>query len=522
MTAAATAAAPPVLVRGGSVADGVGDALRRVDVRVRDGRVHEVAAGLRPSPDDVVVDADGLVVLPGFVDAHSHAGAAVLDADVQRALLAQGVTSLVLGQDGLSPAPSRPPDGGAPDVAHDPRPFVERYFAAVDGTHPTFRGGGVDALLATWAHLPLRTHYLVPHGTLRYAVLGAEDRPARPDEVAAMVRLLEAGLDAGAVGMSTGLEYAPACWADRAELVALCRVLVRRGRPHVSHMRGYEDRAVAGMAELVDLAHETGVATHVSHYHGPADVLTGLVDDALAAGVDVTFDSYPYLRGASVLGLVVLPTWLPLADPDRTVALLADPDVRARLVTTDLAARADVWPRVTLSHVPAEGLRWAEGLPLVEVAARLGLPPGEAALHLLAATRLEAGAVFAQPPTNDADAVRALARHPAHCAGSDGIHVGGRPHPRGWGTFARWCAWMVRDTGDWDWPTAARHLSATAARRFGLPGGRLVPGAAGDVVVLDPDAVTDTATYADPRAPAVGVEHVLVAGRRVHPDPRPV
>ena len=227
----------------------------------------------------------------------------------------------MLGQDGVSFAPS-PPGSGAAE-------YADRYFAAINGSHPTFRGGSVAELLGTYDRATtVHTAYLVPHGTLRYAVMGADDRPARPDEVAAMVRLLEQGLDDGARGMSTGLEYAPASSADRAELVALCEVLARRHRPHVSHMRGYEDRAPAALAELLDLARATGVGTHVSHYHGPADRLGPLVDDALAEGLDLTFDSYPYLRGATILALAALPDWLPLADTDRTLALLADPAVR--------------------------------------------------------------------------------------------------------------------------------------------------------------------------------------------------
>jgi len=320
------------------------------------------------------------------------------------------------------------------------------------------------------------------------------------------VQLLEQGLDDGARGMSTGLEYAPASSADRAELVALCAVLARRGRPHVSHMRGYEDRAPAALAELLDLARLTGVGTHVSHYHGPAERLGPLVDNALAEGLDLTFDSYPYLRGSSILALAALPDWLPLADPDRTLALPGDPEVRERL-----PARDEVWPRVTLSWVP--GASWAEGLRLVEYAARVGMTPADAALHLLVTTNLQVGCVAEQPPTNSDESMRALLRHPEHCAGSDGIYRGGHPHPRGWGTFSRLLGRHVRELGDWDWPTAAQHLSTTAARRFGLHDrGTVAPGSRADIVLVDPATVTDNATYDDPRRLAAGVHTVLVDG----------
>jgi N-acyl-D-amino-acid deacylase len=484
-----------ILVRGGVLAEG---GLVRADLRVEGDRITEIGPDLRVDGADVI-DADGLVVLPGFVDAHAHGDAAVLDPDVQAALTHQGVTTVVLGQDGVSFAPS-PPGSGAAE-------YASRYFAAINGSHPGFSGGSVADLLRTYDRTTtVHTAYLVPHGTVRYAVLGADDRPARPDEVASMVRLLEQGLDDGARGMSTGLEYAPASSASRDELLALCAVLARRGRPHVSHMRGYEDKAPTALAELLDLARATGVGTHVSHYHGPAERLGPLVDDALAEGLDLTFDAYPYLKGASILALVALPDWLPLADADRTLALLADPSVRSRL-----PARDEVWPRVTLASVP--GSEWAEGLSLLEVAARLDLTPADAALHLLITTNLQVGCVFAQPPTNSDESVRALLRHPAHCAGSDGIYRGGHPHPRGWGTFARLLGRHVRELGDWDWATAAQHLSTTAARRFGLEDrGSLRVGHRADIAVVDPPSVTDLATYDEPRRLATGIQAVLVDG----------
>lgn len=511
-------------------------------------RVTEVSpAGRRPTGVDVL-DGDGRVALPGLVDAHVHGEAAVLDPEVQHAMLRQGVTSIVVGQDGVSFAPSHvtgaeslrsagaalshatgpgagtdriparhPSSSSSASADLDATTWASRYFSAINGEHPTFRGGGVADLLATYdGTTPVNVAYLVPHGTLRYALLGDSDRPATPAERDLLVAALVDGLDAGAVGMSTGLEYVPAAYADREELVALARVLAGRGLPHVSHMRGYEDRAGAAMTELVSIAAETGVATHVSHYHGPATELAGYVEDALASGLDVSFDSYPYLRGASILSMVALPTWLPIADPERTVAALRDPAVLARLRTEHLPGLVDLWPRVTMASVPGEHV-WAEGLSLVEVARRLALSPADTAVELLVSTGLRAGCVFAQPPTNSAASVLALSTHPAQMGGSDAIYAGGRPHPRGWGAFARMLA-QVR-SGDWTWSEAQHHLSTAAARRFGLAGrGSLEVGSVADVALVDPGTVRDLATYDEPRRLATGVTDVVVAGRRVLAD----
>lgn len=481
------------------------------DVLLDGGTVRSVEPSSARRPGRVL-DAGGRLALPGFVDAHVHGGSAVLDPAVQHALLRQGVTSVVTGSDGVGYAPSSA-EGAA---------WAARYFAGIDGTHPRFDGGSMAGLLATYdGATPVNVAALVPHGTLRRTVMGTAQRPAAAAETEEMVALARQGFADGAVGLSTGLEYVPAAWAHEDELVALLAVAAEHGLPHVSHMRGYEERAAPALTELFRLAAATGVATHVSHLHGPAEPIVAMLDDARAGGLDVTFDSYPYLRGCSILAMVALPTWLPLADPDATLAALDDPEHAGRL-RAHLAGLDELWPRVTLAWVPGLDPREGDvaGRSLVDVAARWGVPPSDAALRVLRASRLRASCVFAQPPTATAQSVRVLAGHRAHLGGSDaiyqpvGAHAGdGRPHPRGWGAFARFLAEQVRTTGDWSWHDAAEHLSARAARRFGLAGrGRVAPGACADLVLVDPATVTDRATYDAPRTPAVGIDDVLVAG----------
>ncbi|WP_197679124.1 N-acyl-D-amino-acid deacylase family protein [Auraticoccus monumenti] len=481
----------------------------RWDLALADGRVTGAApAGTARRPGAEVVDGGGRWALPGFVDAHVHGEAAVLDPDVQLALLRQGVTTVVLGQDGVSLAPS-PPDG------HDATGWAQDYFAAINGHHPTFGGGSVAALLDTWDRAtPVNTAYLAPHGTLRVAVLGRAQREATEAEVESMAALLEQALRDGACGFSTGLEYAPASSASRAELLALCRVAASAGVPHVSHMRGYEDRTPTAVRELVDLALQTGVATHVSHLHGPLEVVRDALTAAGEAGAAFTFDSYPYLSGCSILSMVALPPWVPVTDVGAALAVLAPPDgtdVRADLLS-HLESLAPLWPGARLASVPG-ALEWAEGLTPVQVADRLGSTVPEAVLRLLVASRLRASVVFRQPPGNTPAAVRALLDDPRHLGGSDAIYLGGSPHPRGWGAFARMVSLGLHELGGWDAADVVEHLSARAARLFGLTGrGGVEHGAVADVVLLDPVTVRDTASYDDPRRLAEGVQDVWVGG----------
>jgi N-acyl-D-amino-acid deacylase len=507
-----------VVIRGGMVLDGTGAPAFRADVGLAGGQITAVGP-LASAAAATVVDATRRFVMPGFIDTHVHGDAAVFDAATQLAVLRQGVTTLVLGQDGLSFAPAGP-------ATLD---YVTRYFAAVNGAHPALDGGPVSVagLLATYdRRVPLNTTYLIPHGTIRYEVVGPGRRAPSGDELAAMRGLVESGLADGAAGLSSGLEYVPGGYADAAELAALCVPLAEAGLPYVSHMRGYEASAGAAVAEVVAIARRSGAAAHISHLHGPAATLIPLLDEARADGVDLTFDSYPYTRGSSILAMLTLPGWLPLADFAATIDALADPATAERLEREWSAVHPDLWPRITLSHVPADSLRWAEGMALPDAARQAGRKPAAFCRDVLVATRLEAGCVFGFPAdgpgTEDSgpeQSMRALLRHPAQMGGSDGIYRGGHPHPRGWGAFARLLGRHVRDLGDWTWEQAALHLAGHPSRRFRLPGrGLLRPGQAADIVVVDPVTVADRATYENPRQPAAGVEYVLVNGITVLAD----
>ncbi|SDR69555.1 N-acyl-D-amino-acid deacylase [Friedmanniella luteola] len=507
---AGTRAAPPTrtALRGGTLVDA--DGSRPGDLLLEGDRVVDGD----PAGAGTVVDCTGRLVLPGLVDAHSHADAAVFEPEVALALLRQGVTTVVAGQDGVSFAPG---DGA----------FASRYFAALNGRHPTYRGPGVAALLAAYdGTTPVNLGYLVPAGTVREQVRGLRPGPATPDEVAAMQDLVAAGLADGALGLSTGLDYVPGLFAGTDEITALCRPLAAVDALYVTHMRGgYEDNAAAGLDEVVAICRAAGVRGHVSHLHARSALVRTLVDRARAQ-VDLTFDSYPYSRGSSLLSMLLLPPELLQAGVAACTAALADPAVRADVLASwvpVLAARADMGPRwadqVRYAHVAAPGYAWLPGLSLAEAAERAGTSAAELGLRVLAAADLEVGVVM-QTPVERGDAELALAfTHPAHVGGSDGIYRGAVPHPRGHGTFALYLQVFVAERGDLSWADAVRHHSTSPAQRFGLAGrGSLRPGSAADVVLLDPATLRSRATYADPRALAEGVDDVWVNGARVLQD----
>jgi N-acyl-D-amino-acid deacylase len=504
-----------IVLRGGHVVDAREEAPRRADVAVEDGVVAEIG-DVAPRTGDEVLDSTGRLVMPGLVDAHSHTDGLLGDESVQRSLLRQGVTSVITGQDGVSYAPG---DGA----------YGSEYFAAINGPHPTYPGGGVAAYLATVDGASrLNAAYLVPAGTVRSVVCGRSREAADASQLASMVGLVADGLREGAVGLSTGLDYAPGIFQTTQEIAALSVPVARAGGVYVSHMRGgYEANSAAGIDEIVSIARfasehvaGNGLRVHVSHFHADADIVLKQLDTLDAAGVDATFDAYPYIRGCSLLGMPLLPPELAVQPVDEVVQALSDPAERARLrrdwfprVERNPSLGPD-WPHmITFAHLAAPQLGWAHGLTIAQAAARAGTDPIDFALDAMRDCRLRTNVIMAVQTPRPVSELARIFEHPHHMGGSDGIFIGAHPHPRARGTFAQYLRTYVRETGTWSWADAAHHLSFRPATRFGLGRrGVIEPGAVADIIVVDPDSVADAATYDEPLHDAVGIDDVLVAG----------
>jgi N-acyl-D-amino-acid deacylase len=497
-----------LIIGGGQVVDGTGAEAVPGDVGVVANRIAAVG-DLTEAVAHERIDATGALVLPGFVDAHSHADTVLGQPEVQAALLCQGVTTVILGQDGISVAPSDRFAAG----------YADRYFAAVNGSVPQeFRSGvSVAELLDSYDRRgAVNAGYLVPAATVRARVIGLAAQRATDDQRRRMVDLVEEGLADGALGLSTGLDYVPGQFADTDELTALCRPVADARGTYVSHMRGYtSERAVDALEEIARIAAVSGVNAHVSHLHGQAALVAGTLDRIRRdRGVALSFDSYPYLRGSTILAMLLLPPQLQADGVDATLARLRDPSVRDEL-------RHGWFPRnearlnsIRLSFLGSLELRWAEGSLLREAAARWGRGDlTDFICDALITCDLAIGCVVDNGSDRTEDDMRHLLRRPEHMASSDAIFLGDHPHPRAWGAFARLLGRHVREQGDWTWGEAAAHLSGNAARRFGLVGrGLIADGQIADLVVLDPAIVADSSSYEDPRRTAVGVSHVVVSG----------
>lgn len=504
-----------IILRGGTVVDATGH--RRADIVIEGASI--VAVGeVTPRTDDAVLDCNGRLVMPGFIDAHSHADGLLQDEKVQRSLLRQGVTSVIAGQDGVSYAPG---DGA----------YAGDYFAAVNGPHPTYSGGGVAGYLAAADGTSrVNAAYLVPAGTVRFEACGRSQEPADDARLEAMSALVRDGMRDGAVGLSTGLDYVPGIFQGIDEIAALCAPVADAGGVYVSHMRGgYEANSAAGIHEIAAIARGAATLTgaelrvHVSHFHAEADILLAQLDELAGSGIDATFDAYPYIRGCSLMSMPLLPPELsarPIADVLRA---LADPAERDRLrrdwfprVRQNPSLGPD-WPQmISLSHLSAPELYWAHGLTLAQASERAGVDVVDFVLDALLACRLQTNVIMAVRYERPVTELARIFAHPGHIGGSDGIFIGAHPHPRARGAFTRFLREFVRETATWSWADAVHHLSAAPAARFGLGRrGTITPGAVADVIVVDPEAVSDVATYEQPLRDSVGIDDVFVAGVHV-------
>jgi|BarGraNGADG00212_1021973.scaffolds.fasta_scaffold01267_6 N-acyl-D-amino-acid deacylase len=506
-----------LVLRGGTIVDGTGSPARRGDVVVRAGRV---AALLPPGGSreetGTVVDVSGLVVAPGFIDMHAHSDLAVLEDPVHEAKVLQGVTTEVLGQDGLSYAPA------TPQVLEELRVQLSGWNGeglSLDMSWTTVAGylDRVDAGAA------VNVAYLVPHGTVRLVVMGNAARPATADELATMQQLVAQGMRDGAVGLSTGLTYTPGSYADDDELVALCEVVAQHGGYYCPHHRNYGSTVVESYRECLTVAERAGIPLHLAHCHvnfprnrGRAGEVLAAVEAARGRGIDVTLDSYPYLAGATYLH-ALLPGWAHEGGPGVLLDRLSQPRARERIVHEMEVVGSDGhhgipvdWSTIVVSGVRDATLERHVGRSVAESAAAEGVPPAQLYLDLLVKDRLGSSCMV---EVGNEENVRTILGDPQHTVGSDGILVGSRPHPRGWGSFARVLAHYVRHEGVLSLEQAVRHMTSTPARRIGANDrGVVAEGAVADLVCFDPATIRDNATYDDPRRTASGVIHVLVTG----------
>lgn len=505
-----------ILFQNATVVDGTGAPARTANVAVSDGRIAAVGE-MAADRADRVVDAEGLVLSPGFIDIHTHSDVSlVLDAACESKIL-QGVTTEVTGNCSFSPFPFAP----------------EQMELHEDHLHRI--GDGVPPL--TWTDMngyaqvvhadppALNVAPLVGHGTVRVAAMGVDQREATPDELEVMRRLVARELDQGAFGFSTGLTHVPSAYGDEAEVTELVKVVASRDALYATHSRNVgEGRPFGSVEEALRTARTAAARLEYSHAAinhpdrwGRAGEVTALIEEARDAGLDVGFDVYPYDASSSSL-TQYLPPWVQDGGTEAMRARLADPDTLVR-AERELAAGwfggiPWHWDRVLISR-SGPGDEWCVGKHIDEAAAEAGMTPAAFTLRLCLDHGNAAGVVLFYRTEEDMSTFLA---HPLSVVGSDGSAVpldqgSRRPHPRGFGTYPRILGRYVREQPLLPLREAVRKMTGEVAARLQLTDrGVIREGLAADLVLFDPDTVADNATFTAPAQAPSGIPYVMVNG----------
>lgn len=475
-----------VIIRGGRILDGSGNPWFVADIGIWGDRVLAID-DLSDASAATVIDATGLYVAPGFIDVHSHAadGLTAEDRSAARALLTQGLTTVVVN-----------PDGRSPDIERQRYALVEH-------------GLGVNVA------------QMVGHGSTRGAVLGMDDRQATPAELQRMKQIVRDGMRQGAFGLSSGLFYAPGSYAELGEVIALAEVVAEFGGVYASHIRDEADYTigvVASVDEVIEVARRAGIPGVVTHVKalgpnvwGQSATIARHIEAARAEGVEMYADQYPYEASSTGLSAALLPRWSQAGGAEATAARFADADTRARIRAemVDNLGRRGGADRIQF----AGGGPGMEGRTLQDVADEQGIDPIDFAIELI--TGGGAGSIISH--NMQAADVQLLMAQPWTMTSSDGglPRFGvGKPHPRSYGTFPRKIRKYALEDGIVSLENAIRSMTSLPASAFRIRDrGVLRSGAYADVVVFDVERITDRATFMEPHQYSEGIVHVLVNGR---------
>jgi len=475
--AAAPPNAPTAIITNITIVDGRGTPARKGSVRIADGRILDVG-DITPGPTEIVIDGGGKTLAPGFIDTHSHHDEDIAKSADLVAAISQGITTIIVGQDGTSEFP------------------LSDFYGRLEKSPASLNIGSFSG-----------------HNTLREKAMAAARRPATVEEIASMSKLLEADMAAGAFGLSSGLEYESGSFSTPAEVAALAQVSASLGGRYASHIRDEEGGVMSALQEVIEVGKQTHAPVHVSHLKiaarklwGSSDKVIKLLNDARAAGVDITADVYPYTYWQSTMRVMF---------PNN--------------VYDDRNALAQTLEQST----PPDGLYFARYAPdtsivgstLAEVAKERGKTPVDTYLELMKVAidyqvahpneeRFESIIGFSM---SENDVTRLLAwEHTNIC--SDGESLG---HPRGYGTFPRVLGHYVREKKVMTLEQAVHKMTGLAAKYLGIVDrGIIAPGAHADLVLFDPATVVDRATLQNPSALSAGIDKVWVNGRLVFQEKR--
>lgn len=509
------------LIKNGFIADGSGNPGYKADVLLNDGIIEKIAPAIDAATAEAegaqVIDAEGLVVAPGFIDTHSHSDLRVLVEPEVAPKVMQGITTEILGQDGISMAPLPKEyispwrknlaglDGDSDQIDWNYE-TTENYLNMIDEVKPG-----------------LNECYLVPHGNIRMEAMGLENRLPNDEELEKMCAITRREMEAGAIGLSTGLIYMPCAYSESKEIIEMCKVVAEYDGLFVIHQRSEADTILDSMEEVIKIGRESGVKIHYSHFKvcgkknwDKVDKVIELLEEAKKEGIHVSFDQYPYVAGSTMLG-VILPPWVHDGGTDKVLERLADPELRKKMVY-DIEHGIPGWDnfvefagldQIFVTSVKTDKNKDAIGLNLVELGALRGKDPYDATFDLLYE---EENAVGMVDFYGTEEHVIRIMKRPEMNACTDGL-LGGKPHPRVYGAFPRILGKYVREEKALTLEEAVYKMTKKPATTFNMTGrGEVKEGYQADLCIFNPETVIDKGTFVDPVQYPEGIEYVIVGG----------
>lgn len=457
------------------------------------------------------IDAAGCVVCPGFIDLHSHAGLTILGEPHHDPKIRQGVTTELVGVDGISHAPFKSKEE------------LERYIwldSGLNGYPPEADWLTTAELISKYDNqVAINIAYILGNSPVRIWGVGWNNRPATDAEISNMQSVIRESMEEGAWGLSTGLDYPPGAYASTDEIAALAETAAQLGGFYHTHTRASlgAKGLLAPWEEALEIGRRSGIPVHLTHYrqrqHGVGSHLAylGLVEDARAKGMDVTFDCYTYPYSGTMV-TIHIPNWAMDGGPERLIQALKDPDDRARL-KKEMNARSDsagLWRDNWLTNFRRPENKRYESRSIADIAEMREQDPADALFDLLLEENLGISTVGLG--TNQ-QTLHAFVSHPCGMIASDAILIGEYPSPRSYGCFPIVLAEFVRAEKHLRLPEAIRKMTSFPAQRLGLPDrGILRDGFRADIVIFNPDTVKAPATKEDPKQYPVGIDYVIVNG----------
>ncbi len=508
-----------LVIKNGRVIEGSGSPWYTADIGISAGKIVAISRALNLDEAKHSIDANQKVVAPGFIDIHSHADLAILREPESLGRLRQGVTTQVIGNCGLSAAP----------INSKAASFLKTPYEATLGAYSEWSWSGIDQYMDQIGQNPLGTNIviLLGHATFRTAAMnGVINRRPTPDELKEMQKLIAAGLEEGAFGITTGMIYPPSCYADTAELIAIAKATAEHGGFYASHIRGEGRTLIPAIQEVIEIAEQAGVPGHISHlkanspkYWGKVKEALSLIESARQWGLDISCDQYPYVAGSGSLGAIV-PPWCQEGGVSAMVARLGQPAIRQRIKEEfevedlpgwDNYIKATGWDNIIITWVKSERNKDIEGLSIAKITELKGKEPWDVVGDLLVE---ENGVVQMIGFIMSEEDVQTVMGYRGTMVGSDGIESGEKPHPRLYGTFTRILERYVRNLHVLTLEEAVCKMSSLPAARLGLSDrGLIKEGLWADLVIFDPEQIEERANFTDPHRRPIGIEYVIVNGR---------